>query len=107
MASHQSGPFTNATATIEMGSDAALAWHEIALSFTKASGEPYGALTGSATMTATGAFSDLPEAGANPLDLATQRRWAPFLSGVREVTVTVTGTPADAICVATVTTSSV
>jgi hypothetical protein len=102
----QSAPFLNGTAVIAMGADSVLAWHEIALSFQTANGLPYGAVTGSATMTATGAFADLPEAGANALDLTAQRRWAPFMSGVSEIAITVTGAPADAYCVATVTTSA-
>jgi hypothetical protein len=108
MSSSQSAPFANGTAVIPLGAGAGLAWHEIALSFFAVDGvTPYpGAVTGSATMSAIGAFSDVEEAGANPLDLATQRRWAPFMSGVRQISVTVAGAPADARCVATVTTSS-
>lgn len=99
----QSAPFTNGTATILMGNESELRWHEIALSFQAANGIEYGPVTGSATMSAIGAFADLPEAGANPLDLTTQRRWAPFMSAVKSVSVTVTGAPANAFCVATVT----
>lgn len=104
----QSEPFQNGTAVLELGDQWPIAWHEIALSFFKQDGTPYtAAMTGSATMTATGAFADKPEAGANPLDLATQRRWAPFMSGIKEVSVTTTGMPADAYCVATLLTAPV
>lgn len=102
----KSDPFQNGTYVIPLGTDNVVAWHEIALSFQKADGSPYGAVTGSATMSAMGTGSDLAEVGANPLDLATERRWAPFMSGVREVSITVTGAPADAYCVASVTTST-
>lgn len=101
----QTDPFQNGTASVLMEGDAVLAWHEIAMSFKKADGTDYGAVTGTATMAVVGAFSDLPEAGANPLDLTTQRRWAPFMSGVKEVSVTVTGAPADAYCVVSVLTA--
>jgi hypothetical protein len=102
----QSTPFQNGSATIQMRGDDTLAWHELSLSFQKADTTPYGAVTGSATMSVIGTGSDLEEAGANPLDLATQRRWAPFLSGISQVTVTVTGAPADAFCVATIATKA-
>lgn len=108
MAIHQSALFSVAApGVITMGTDAALQWHEIALTFYDADGvTPYSGslpLDGTATMEAVGAFSDLAEAGANPLTLATERRWAPFLSGVKSVTVTLVGTVAGAYCIATVT----
>lgn len=105
MSVHKSIPFANGTMVIDMGLDTEIAWHEIALSFQTTAGLPFGAVTGTATMTATGTHADLAEAGANSLDLASQRRWAPFLSGVKQVSVTVAGAPAGARCVATVTTS--
>lgn len=104
----QSEPFQNATAVLELDDQWPIAWHEIALSFVKADGTPYtAAVTGSATMTATGFGADKAEAGANPLDLSTQRRWAPFMSGIKEITVTTTGMPADAYCIVTLLTSPV
>lgn len=80
----------------------ALVWHEIALSFQKSDGTPYGALTGSAAMSAVGVGSDLEQDGSNPLDLSTQRRWAPFMSAIGQLSITVAGIPADAFCIATV-----
>jgi hypothetical protein len=102
----QSQPFQNGTATIDVGAEATLSWHEVALTFQMADGTPYlGTMAGSATIEAMGAFADVWEPGANPLDLTTERRWAPFLSGVRGIRITVTGAPTDAYCVATVASS--
>lgn len=106
MAVHKSIPFANGTMVIDMGLDTDIAWHEIALSFQTTAGLPFGAVTGTATMAATGTYADLAEVGANPLDLTAQRRWAPFMSGVKSVSVTVAGAPAGARCVATVTTKA-
>lgn len=107
MSAKQSELFSVAApAVINMGTDSGLMWHEIALAFYNADGTPYTGslpLAGTATMEAVGAFSDLPESGANPLTLATERRWAPFLSGVKSVTVTLVDTVAEAYCIATVT----
>jgi hypothetical protein len=102
----QSQPFQNGTATIDIGVRYLPCWNEVSLSFQKADGTPYtGAMTGSATIEAMGSFADVWEQGANPLDLTTERRWAPFLSGIQAVRITVTGAPADAYCVATLATN--
>lgn len=98
-----STPFLNGETIIPMDDQAWLTWREVALSFQKADGTPYtDAVTGAATIEIQGAYADVWEDGQNPLDLATDRRWAPFLTGLSQVKVTVTGAPSDAYCVVTV-----
>lgn len=97
----QAGPFSQADGaqTIYLRSEAHLPWHEIAVTFEDAVGDPLDPVSGSLAGAALGTGADKPEPFSEVLDVtapSNDRRWRPFFSRINAVTITPTGLPAAA-----------
>ncbi len=98
-----SDPIGNGEITINLGHQAGMQWHEIAVQFVDNSGNPVATLaSGTASGSVKGVGSDQHEDFSEQLNLSTDdRRWIPFSSMINEVKITFADLPANTLAIVT------